>query len=234
MKIKHTFFSEDISSNELPPIEANHALKVLRMAVGDHFYLINGCGVNLICEIESIQGKRLYFKVLSSKEEVYNGPEVCIGIALPKSNDRVNIFLEKTAEIGVHEIIPLISSNSERQNYKVEKMRNILIGALKQSGNYFLPKISEPVEFQKFLSESRVNSEKYIAHCEEDEAKRELKTVYKSGKNALILIGPEGDFTAEELILAKENGFIPVSLGNSRLRTETAGIVACHTFHVLS
>ncbi|MCH2234436.1 MAG: 16S rRNA (uracil(1498)-N(3))-methyltransferase [Crocinitomicaceae bacterium] len=233
MKIKHTFFSEDTSVNELPSIEANHALRVLRMQVDDLFYLIDGKGTNLTCKISRIEGKRLIYDILREEKIEYNGPKVAIGIALPKSKDRINVFLEKTAEIGIHQIIPLVSKNSERQNFKRDKMQHTLISALKQSGNYYLPEVLEPQNFEVFVKNVDEEKEKFIAHCEEDGDKQELKSVYKSGKNALILIGPEGDFTSEELILAKENGFIPVSLGNSRLRTETAGIVACHTFHVL-
>ena len=234
MKIKHTFFSEDITVNELPSIEAHHALKVLRMQIKDQFYLIDGKGSNLTCEISRIEGKHLYFDVVTKEKISFSGPKISIAIGLPKSKDRINVFLEKVAEIGVSSIIPLVSKNSERQNFKTDKMENILISALKQSGNYYLPEISEPQSFDSFVQKSSDSSEKFIAHCEEDKEKKELKSVYKSGKSALILIGPEGDFTSEELILAKENDFIPVSLGNSRLRTETAGIVACHTFHVLS
>jgi 16S rRNA (uracil1498-N3)-methyltransferase len=146
--------------------------------------------------------------------------------------DRFEWFLEKATEIGIDEITPIFCSHSERIRIKTERLQKILISAMKQSLKAYLPKLNEPIDLKKLLSKD-FQGQKFIGYCESNEVD-ELQKVYKPGSNALILIGPEGDFSTEEIILSKKEGFIPISLGKSRLRTETAGVVACHTILLMN
>ena len=143
-------------------------------------------------------------------------------------------FIEKFNDIGIQKFTPLICSKSERQHLNIEKLRKNLISAVKQSGNLYIPHIDEPLKFSDFIESLDDDSDNYIAHCEEDQKKTELKNITNSKNKIVILIGPEGDFSSEEINLAVAKGIKPISLGNNRLRTETAGIVACHTLHVIS
>ena len=150
-----------------------------------------------------------------------------IVVAPTKMNDRLEWFLEKATEIGVHEITPIICDHSERKVYKIDRAEKIIQAAMKQSLHYYIPKINEPISFAQFVK-SNFEGQKFIAHCEETD-KKSLKSVLKPNQNIIMLIGPEGDFSEKEITLALENDFTAVSLGNTRLRTETAAIVACHS-----
>lgn len=143
-------------------------------------------------------------------------------------NERYEWFLEKATEIGIHEITPIICDHSERKILKTERFEKILQSAMKQSNQYYLPKLNAPVSFKDFMNKKQEDN-LYIAHCEETN-KKELKDCITVKENYILLIGPEGDFSTKEIETALQNGYQPVSLGNTRLRTETAGIVACHTF----
>ena len=142
-------------------------------------------------------------------------------------NDRYEWFLEKATEIGIHEITPIICDHSERKVINTERFDKILLAAMKQSNELYLPKLNEAVTFKEFIKLEREGL-KLIAHCEETD-KKTLKSVLKPNESITVLIGPEGDFSEKEIASAHENNFIPVSLGNTRLRTETAAIVACHS-----
>ncbi len=141
--------------------------------------------------------------------------------------------MEKVTELGVSEITPLQCSNSERKNIKVDRFEKIIMSATKQSGNLYLPQINELTHFSDFNADLDDETSYFIAHCEDDLKKVELKTLLNVSKKVCILIGPEGDFTNEEINLAKENKITPVSLGQTRLRTETAGVIACHTVRLI-
>ncbi len=149
-------------------------------------------------------------------------------VAPTKMNDRYEWFLEKAAEIGVDEITPIICDHSERKIIKTERFDKILISAMKQSNQMYLPILNEPIKLTDFLSKE-ISGQKFIAHCEETE-KVELKDRIETQLNYTLLIGPEGDFSHNEINKALTNGYLPVALGNTRLRTETAAIVGCHTF----
>ena len=148
-----------------------------------------------------------------------------VAIAPTKNHDRFEWFVEKATEIGADEIVPLICSRSERRTVKTERLKNISISALKQSQNFFLPEISAAVSFQDFIMK-KISAQKFICTCEA-ESNKHLKNLCKPKSDCIILIGPEGDFTQEEISLALQNNYAEVSLGDSRLRTETAGMVAC-------
>jgi len=150
-----------------------------------------------------------------------------IAVAPTKMNDRLEWFLEKATEIGIHEITPIICDHSERKVYKIDRAEKIIQAAMKQSLHYYLPKINEPISFSQFVK-LNFEGQKFIAHCEETD-KKSFKNEIKQKEKITILIGPEGDFSTKEINLAIANQFIPVTLGNTRLRTETAALVACHT-----
>ena len=150
-----------------------------------------------------------------------------LAVAPTKMNDRYEWFLEKATEIGISEITPIICDHSERKVVKTDRFDKIILAAMKQSNQLFLPKLNEPIALKDFLKKE-FNSTKYIAHCEET-SKKTLKESIKPSTDIVMLIGPEGDFSEKEIKLALENNYIPVSLGNTRLRTETAAMVACHS-----
>jgi 16S rRNA (uracil1498-N3)-methyltransferase len=223
------FFSSDISGSDffLTPEESLHCIKVLRMRKGEPVCVIDGKGTIADCEIVDENPKKCKLKVIDiqiqgKRKEI----ELTIAIAPTKSNERFEMFLEKSCEIGVDNIIPLLCEHSERKVINRERFLKLSVSAIKQSKSGFLPHLSEMIKFQDLIKKD-FEGEKYIAHCFASEQKKHIKECYLKGKNILILIGPEGDFSEEEVKIAVSNGFKEVSLSGSRLRTETAGIVAC-------
>lgn len=222
------FFTPDINSEiyTLPEEESKHAIRVLRMKAGDTMNLIDGKGNLFTAEIISDNPKRCEVKITETKKEFEKRNHYLhIAIAPTKKIERFEWFLEKATEIGIDEITPIESKNSERAVVKTERLNKVIVSAIKQSIKAYMPKLNEIKSFEKFIKEFSAE-EKYIAHCREG-AKQNLKTIYLKNKSAIILIGPEGDFTKDEIEIAKQNGYKEISLGNSRLRTETAGVVAC-------
>lgn len=232
--IKHRFFCEDIAAGNLSEEESNHAVKVLRQKENDKIEVFDGKGNFATAEISTIAKKKLTFTVTEIKSLPYPKYSIHIAIAPTKNIDRFVFFLEKCTEIGITEITPLLTKKSERKDLKIEKLNKNLISGAKQSGNLFIPILNPLRDFTEFIkSSSASNHQKFIAHCGTEDEKKELKSMLHADKKVIILIGPEGDFTSEEVTLAKVQGFLPVSLGESRLRTETAGIIACHTVHII-
>ena len=212
--------------------ESKHIVKVLRKKEGDKIFITNGLG--FLFESEIILASEKKCEVTITKE-TFQEPDTFythIAVAPTKMNDRLEWFLEKATEIGIHEITPIICDHSERKVYKIDRAEKIIQAAMKQSLHYYLPKINEPISLSKFVK-LNLEGEKYIAHCEETDKKSFQKEIKKNGR-ATILIGPEGDFSSKEINLAIENNFIPVTLGNTRFRTETAALVACHTIALLN
>jgi 16S rRNA (uracil1498-N3)-methyltransferase len=163
--------------------------------------------------------------------ETGRASRIHIAIAPTKNMDRLEWFAEKVTEIGIDEITPVFCRFSERKNINMERVEKILVSAMKQSQKAYLPKLNPACPVQQLLKQA-TESQKFIAHCYEGE-KRLLQQLYNKNESALVMIGPEGDFSPEEVEMALQNGFQPVSLGESRLRTETAGVVACHTMNLL-
>ena len=210
--------------------ESKHATKVLRKKEGDTLNFTDGKGGFYKAEITIADSRKCRLKVVSTEQkEKQHNYHLHIAIAPTKNMDRFEWFLEKATEIGIDEITPIICNRSERKVIKTERCNRILLSAMKQSLKYHLPKLNEAISFNDFIKQD-FNGTKYIAHCEDGE-KKELKTIDKTEKH-LILIGPEGDFSQKEIDLAYKNQFKAVSLGTSRLRTETAGIVAVHTINI--
>ena len=228
------FYTPDISVNpELPEEEAGHCIRVLRLTEGDEILLTDGQGFFYKAAISRAHHKHCEVNILESwKQPALWNFKLHIAVAPTKNMDRMEWFVEKATEIGIDAITCLNCRFSERKEIKPARLEKILVSAIKQSQKATLPHLEGMTEFKKFVT-TPFEGRKFIAHCEEGE-KQLLKQTYKPGENALILIGPEGDFSPEEIKLALENGFEPISLGESRLRTETAALVACHTIHVLN
>jgi 16S rRNA (uracil1498-N3)-methyltransferase len=210
--------------------ESKHAIKVLRKRKGDILNFTDGKGGLYKAEITIADSKKCKLQIISKKQKLkQHNYYLHIAIAATKNMDRFEWFLEKATEIGIDEITPIICNNSERKVIKVNRCNKILRSAMKQSLKYHLPKLNESIALTDFLK-SNFDGAKYIAHCEDGD-KNELKTIEKTEKT-LILIGPEGDFSSSEIKIALQNQFKAVSLGTSRLRTETAGIIAVHTINI--
>ena len=216
-----------------PEEESKHIVKVLRMKEGDRFCVTDGKGSLYDAELIDAHPKRAMAD-LSNQRQGYDirDYKVSIAIAPTKLNERTEWFLEKSTEIGIDEVKLFSSYHSERRVANVERFKKIVVAAMKQSVKSKMPLIEEMVSFDKLVKQE-YEGQKFIAWIDDD-VKEQLCDLYKKGKNALVLIGPEGDFSKEEVALAKENGFVPVSLGEARLRTETAAVVACHTIQLIN
>lgn len=225
------FYNPEIKSNDtvftFDKEESRHIIKVLRKQNGDKIHITNGLGFLFTSEIISASEKKCEVKIITETFEEPVNYSIHIAVAPTKMNDRLEWFLEKATEIGLHEITPIICEHSERKVYKIDRAEKIVQAAMKQSLQFYMPKINDPITFSEFVKQN-FDTKKYIAHCEETDRKSFKNTIQK-GENSLILIGPEGDFSTKEINLAIEQGFTPVTLGNTRLRTETAALVACHT-----
>lgn len=209
------------------PDESKHIVKVLRKKEGDELFITNGDGDLFTARILVADIKKCKAEIISTEKKHEKMYSLHMAVAPTKSADRFEWFLEKATEIGVHEITPLICEHSERKTIKKERLERVIQSAMKQSLRTFLPKLNDAVTFSEFVSKER-NGLLFIAHCAEEE-KLELKRRAAADKDITILIGPEGDFSATEIDKAYERGFLPVSLGEARLRTETAALVACST-----
>ena len=205
--------------------ESKHCIKVLRKNEGDLINLIDGIGAFYEVRITIASQKKVHFEIVKSWKEEARDYKLHIAIAPTKNNDRLEWFLEKATEIGIDEITPIICHHSERKVVKEERLKKIILSATKQSLKSKIPILHPAKPLKEFISVKNTAG-CFIAHCEEKE-KKNLQSVVT--KNTLILIGPEGDFSTTEIDLALANNFTPIALGNSRLRTETAGLVACHT-----
>lgn len=223
----HIFYTPDIAvSPELPEEEARHCTRVLRLSQGDEIMLTDGKGYFYRAVIDRADNKRCAVVI---KEQIFQEPlwegHLHVAMAPTKNIDRVEWFVEKATEVGLDEISFLDCRFSERKVIKTERLEKITVSAMKQSLKARLPKVNEMLSFRNFISRD-FSGQKFIAHCYEGE-KPLLGEVLKKGTDALVLIGPEGDFSEEEVNEALRKGFVPVSLGKSRLRTETAALTAC-------
>jgi len=207
--------------------ESRHIVKVLRKKEGDKVHITNGKGQLFTSEVVFANEKKCEVKITAEETFEPTPYTLHLAVAPTKMNDRYEWFLEKATEIGVHEITPIICEHSERTNFKADRFEKILQSAMKQSAQFYLPKLNEPVPFSAFVNAQR-EDQLFIAHCEETD-KKLLKNVLQPKQQVTILIGPEGDFSTKEIKLALDKGYAPVSLGNTRLRTETAAVVAAHS-----
>ncbi len=206
---------------------SKHVVQVLRMQNGEQLQLTDGTGNLFTAEITDNNRKCCAVKILETTGSQRPATNVTIAISLVKNSTRFEWFLEKATEIGVCEIVPLLCSRTEKQHFRHDRMKNILISAMLQSQQTWLPVLQEPVKYADYIKNIQQGEglQKFIAHCEESE-KKQLHQHISASANQLICIGPEGDFTKDEIAVAVQNNFVPVALGNTRLRTETAGVVA--------
>jgi 16S rRNA (uracil1498-N3)-methyltransferase len=230
------FYMPDIKGNTcvMDENESRHSIRVLRMVKGEKLKLVDGNG-------------NLYEGLISDPDPLHCGITIIgitrnfekrdyklhIAISPIKNQDRFEWFVEKSVEIGIDEITPLICRNTEKPGIKRDRLNNIIISAMKQSIKAFRPVLNEPIAFGDFI-DTDISGIKMIAHCNHFYDRNKIDQVYKKNKDAVILIGPEGDFNDEELNLAFKHGFKPVHFGSSRLRTETAGIAACHSVYFIN
>ena len=242
----YLFYTPDIeTSHFLSEEESAHCVRVLRYEKGDEILLTDGCGSTYYARITNPHPRHCEFEILSQEQqEKTQNIYLHVAIAPTKNIDRLEWMVEKCTEIGVDEITPLLCRFSERKNLRTDRLEKIILSAAKQSLTPYLPKLNELTDFETLMEmygeeakrrrgEEALEIDKYIAHCYKDE-KRELKDAIRKGRDVLILIGPEGDFSEQEVEKAIAEGFVPVGLGRSRLRTETAGVVACHTAVLLN
>lgn len=221
------FFEENLPDNNqftLSEDTSRHIAQVLRMKQGDVIAITNGNGRILSAEIIAIDKRKTEIKVLGEKLISPAKHHIAIAISLIKNNNRFEWFIEKATEIGVSAIIPMICKRTEKNHFRAERIKSIAISAMLQSGQAWLPQISSPVRIDEIVKDER-HSQKFIAHCIKEE-KKDLTDVVDKKSSRIILIGPEGDFTEEEVRGAIQQNFVPVTLGETRLRTETAGLVA--------
>lgn len=225
--------TKDTNQITFDKIESKHIVRVLRKKEEAILHITNGKGFLFDAKIMIASDKKCIAEIIAIQEK----PKpwnyyLHIAIAPTKNNDRIEWFLEKATEIGIDEITPLICNNSERRFVKLERFEKIVQSAMKQSLKFTLPKINEPVKFKEFINQD-FDGNICIAHCEALE-KNLLKSVIKPSERTTILIGPEGDFSSQEIIKALEKNSIPISLGESRLRTETAALVAVNTISFIN
>jgi 16S rRNA (uracil1498-N3)-methyltransferase len=219
--------TESTDSFSFDKEESKHIIKVMRKKGGDVLFVTNGLGYLFKTEIVLGSDIKCTVKIVSFEKAAKPSYNLHLAVAPTKMNDRYEWFLEKATEMGVSEITPIICEHSERKFVKSDRFDKIIQSAMKQSVQFYLPKLNEAIPLKEFLKKENKDL-LLIAHCEETN-KKSLKDVVKPNENITVLIGPEGDFSTKEITLALEKKYIPVTLGKTRLRTETAAVVACHS-----
>lgn len=230
-EVRFFFVPQASSSDELPAEEAQHAIRVLRLSEGDGIVLMDGCGTFYEAEVSMVASKRCFYKIVNAipQQKPWSG-NVCLAIAPTKMMERMEWMAEKATEIGFDELAFLECKFSERRVVKTPRVEKIVVSAVKQSRKGWMPRVDELTPFKSFVTSPRPGR-KYICHCY-DEVERvslfdELRKPFADGNDDVtILVGPEGDFSINEVKMAVEAGYVSVSLGESRLRTETAGLMA--------
>lgn len=227
------FYTPDIDKSlELPEDESRHCSKVLRLTEGSAIELTDGRGNFYDAEITVSSPRKCLFQIINTHTQKPSSVYIHLAMGPTKNMDRNEWVAEKCTEIGFNELSFLNCRFSERKVIKEERIDKILVSAMKQSKQAYLPKLNPMINFEAFISQP-FEDQKFIAHCYKENQEL-LKELYVPGQNALILIGPEGDFSPEEVQMALDNGFKPISLGENRLRAETAAVFACSTIQILN
>lgn len=229
------FYCPEPYSLTLPESDSGHCVRVLRMVSGDPIEIVDGRGHLYHCTLLDAHPKHATYTIESEEDvpKTWNG-SITIAIAPTKSSDRMEWLVEKLTEIGVDRIVPLRCHHSERKGINVERLRKIAVAAMKQSLKARLPEITETTPYPTFLAETPETVQRFIAYCDPSIPRRLLaRCIDTQAAETIILIGPEGDFSPEEIRSALDGGWNPVSLGDNRLRTETAALVACDTYHII-
>lgn len=229
------FYTENIVGQQaILDVEETKHLQVLRKTVGEEIHLVNGKGGLFTARIEALNKRETLLHILEEENTPPPNRSLHIAMAPPKNINRFEWFLEKATEIGIQEITPLIVARSERRKLRSDRLKKILLSAMKQANRRYLPKLNELTTFDTFISSERWQHPelvKYMGHCEAGD-KVKIWDNYEAEKDVLVLIGPEGDFAPSEIEQAQQLGFQGIDLGNVRLRTETAGIVVAHTIQL--
>ena len=228
----HRFYGPEICDTlTLPEVESGHCVRVLRLKEGDEIEVVDGNGNCHLCRISLAHHKRCAVEIVSTEHETPHwGSSITIAIAPTKNLDRMEWMVEKCTEMGIDAIIPLRCRYSERKELKTERLNKILVSAMKQSLKCTLPSLSEMTPIAEVIA-MPFEGKKYIAYCDPSIPRRLFAKEYVASEPALIMIGPEGDFSQDEIEAALKAGFEPISLGDSRLRTETAAVMACAMCH---
>jgi 16S rRNA (uracil1498-N3)-methyltransferase len=229
------FFCENLILNSdvnLSQEESFHAAQVLRMRNGEIIHLTDGLGHLFKGELINVDSKKSLVRITEEVPQMSPTNNLHLAIAPTKNIDRFEWFLEKATEMGIAEITPLLCRYSERKEIKQERLNKVIVSAAKQSHHFLFPKLNPLVKFEDFIK-TAFNENRFIAHCESSD-KNDFGKSITNKRDALLLIGPEGDFSEHEIQLAISNNYVPVSLGESRLRTETAGVYACAVFNALA
>ena len=229
------FYTPDIEGEEyvLSPEESKHCVRVLRFSENEPVTLVDGQGNWYEGVIKLADPKGCRIRIIEKKSDWGKRPfHLHLAIAPTKNIDRIEWMLEKCTEMGIDEITLLSTEHSERKIVKEDRLQKVLVAAMKQSLKAYMPKLNPVVSFKEFVK-NRKECCRCIAYCQSGEKKR-LDEIYVAGSDVVILIGPEGDFSLQEVALAQQHGFVSVTLGTSRLRTETAGIVACHSINFMN
>ncbi|MES2454391.1 MAG: 16S rRNA (uracil(1498)-N(3))-methyltransferase [Bacteroidota bacterium] len=232
----HVFYTPDISSDEyvLNEEESKHCIKVLRLGAGALVYLIDGRGGRYKAQIIGESKRNVQLKVVEFHQDQKRQHHLHIAVAPTKNIDRIEWFLEKATEIGIEEITPLICDRSERKTVKEDRLQKIITSAVKQSLQAYHPILRPQTDFKDFIKQDHSDAIRMVAHCIENEEKQYISQLAVPKQKYTLLIGPEGDFTPQEIKLALDHNFAPLTLGNTRLRTETAALAACFEVNYLN
>ena len=231
------FYAPDIATEPtLPESDSQHCVRVLRMREGDAVQVVDGSGHRYHCHIAIAHSKRTLLAIDSVEEQPRVWPaDIAVAVAPTKHTDRMEWLVEKLVEIGIDRITPLRCARSERRDINTERLRKIAVAAMKQSLKAILPRIDDITPIAAYLAEAAAPGEqRVIGYCDDAVERRLLARSYSPGAPVRILIGPEGDFTPDEVAGAIGSGYIPVTMGDNRLRTETAALVGCDTIHIVN
>ena len=230
------FFAPDILETlTLPESDSQHCVRVLRKQEGDVIEVIDGRGTRYTCRIVEAHAKRTRLEIIGrEKVDKFWRGNITIAVAPTKHIDRMEWLVEKATEVGFNEFVPLLCRYSERRELKRERLEKTAVSAMKQSLKAALPEVREMTPFRKFVEQYSSVAQKFVAYCTDDGERRLLSRSFRPGADAVVLIGPEGDFSPEEIQAAVDAGFQPISLGDARLRTETAALTALETLHIIS
>lgn len=229
------FYAPDIEKAlTLPESDSQHCIRVLRMSPGDTIRVVDGQGTVFICRLLDNHPKRTAVEIVGRETLAPVWPNrITVMVAPTKHNDRMEWLVEKLVEIGVNRIVPVRCRNSERRDIKRERLERIAVSAMKQSLKATMPDIDEMTDLAGAVRQYAAD-QKFVGYCDTNTERRLLAKAYKPGRDVIILIGPEGDFAPFEIEMLVSNGYVPVTMGDNRLRTETAALVACDTCHVVN
>lgn len=231
------FFAPDIASDPvLPESDSQHCVRVLRMREGEAVQAVDGCGHRYFCTIAIAHSKRTALRIDRVEEQPRVWPcDISVAVAPTKHIDRMEWLVEKLVEIGVDRITPLRCARSERRDINSERLRKIAVSAMKQSLKAVLPRVDDITPIASYLAEPPAAGEqRFVGYCDDAVERRLLARSYTAGAPVRLLIGPEGDFTPDEIAMAMAAGYLPVTMGDNRLRTETAALVGCDTIHIVN